>query len=227
MAIIDVQSREIIEISGEGKYPALGYFEGTIEYASLETSKNGSKTITLNLKPKNEEEWNVIVYNAIRLTNNDGSENFQVNSHLIPMLLTMGIKSFDDEATESTTIKVGKAQSEKVIQAYPALTGKPIACWLKKEYRLWEGKLKENYFITDFFRPKDKASAKEIKNNTEAGLKLNELQAKNETEVYADGLTPDLVAKMRSNSSSKPTESGWNTAATEQKTDEENDDLWD
>lgn len=225
MAIIDVQNREIIEINGEGKYPALGYFEGTIEYASLDVSRNGSKTITLNLKPKNEEEWNVVVYNAIRLTNNDGSENFQVNSHLIPMLLTMGIKSFDDEATEPTTIKVGKTQTEKIIQAYPALSNKPIACWLKKEYRLWEGKLKESYFITDFFRPKDKASAKEIKNNTEAGLKLNELQAKNEIEVYADGLTPDIVAKMRNNNSSKPVESGWNTNTTE--TNEENDDLWD
>lgn len=224
MAVIRVDEREIIELNGEGKYPSLGYFEGTIEHASLETSRNGSKTITLNLKSKNEDEWNVIVYNAIRLTNNDGSENFQVNSLLVPLLATLDIKEFDPDITSPATIKVGKAQIETTIQEYNVLKGKPIACWLKKEYRMWDNKLREAYVINDFFRVKDKATGSEIKKGTNFGDKLKELQERNETEIYQDGLTKEIVIKMQK--ANKPTTNatvatGWDTATTQENTDEE------
>lgn len=226
MAIYNVEKEKIIEINGEGKYPALGYFEGTIEHASLDISRNGSRTLTLNLKSKNEDEWAITVYNAIRLTNNDGTNNFQVSSHLIPLLCVLGIKEFDDEKTTPKTIKIGKAQTETIIQSFPILENKPIACWLKKEYRLWNGQLKESYFITDFFRQSDKASGKEIKENLPIGEKFKEVSARNETEVFADGLTKEIVAKMKNQKTTTTTEQGWDTTNTSS-TPTTEEDIWD
>lgn len=167
-------------INKSGMYPV------TIKFASVNTSPNGSMAIDFNVDYKGST---TTIY-GLRLTNNDGSDNFQ-KALFNKLLIILGIESLDEPTIESHV--VGKDNTPKDFSVLTELSDKEVVMRIQYEYSVYNGTIQERRTIKNFYRVDDYATASEIVNGTAIGTQYNKDLAYAESITYKDGLTKEAV----------------------------------
>ena len=193
-------SKEMIRDSGSNSYIRdSGMYDVVIHNIMVNKSANGAVSLDLYF---NYDGTDQVIYNAIRLTNNDGKANFQ-NNIFNKMLLCFGAKEGDviGEPVEAV-LPIGRDKAEKRVLIVPDIEDEPVILRIKVEYDSYEGKITEHKSVRNVFRSSDKASASEIVNKargTDVGKQyLLECQDKTLNEPqYKHGVTKEDVEAYR------------------------------
>ena len=194
-----VRSMEVLETKESGNFISKsGMYPVTI-LAVIETkSKNGSMSWDLFV----DYEGNQIrLYDAIRLTNTDGTDNFQINlAHKL-----CAIAEIESEIeTESMVLPAGKKGAEETFNVYSEFAELPVVLRIQMEYSLYNDEIREKRILKNIFRAEDLASADEIVNNAPKydpnaeqdkyiGKQYAIEDAKGHTNVYKNELTEEQV----------------------------------
>lgn len=183
-------------INDSGMYPVI------IKHVIADTTAKGSEYVNLWIEYEGQLQP---IYQAIRLTNNDGSPNF--GRPLFNKLCIIAGCTENDEVDDPVEMKVpmGKGGEEVDCMVLEQFNDFPVIMRIQMEYRLYEGKIQETKIIRNFFRYEDKATASEIVNDSdEKGKQYNiELESADKV-IYKDDLTKeDIDAWKQSRRSDK------------------------
>lgn len=171
-------------IKESGMYPI------TIQFASVNQGERGSLSVDFNIDYKGSS---TTIY-GLRLTNNDGSDNFQ-KAVFNKLLVILGIDTLDDPTIE--THMVGKDNTPKEFSVLTELSDQEVIIRLQYEYSKYNGEIKESRSIKNFYRASDKATASEILNGTEVGKQYTKDLAYASNVTYKDGLTAEIIAEWK------------------------------
>jgi len=131
------------------------------------------------------------LYGNMRLTNNDGSENF--GAKIFNKLLI--IADIEDVAEPiEAELPIGKKGASKDVAVLEDLQDIDCKVRIQMEYSVYKGSIKEKTIIKSFYRA-DGASAEEVVNGTEVGVQLSKDMPYAENITYKDGLTAEQVAE--------------------------------
>ncbi|TWO22602.1 hypothetical protein YZ82_01420 [Campylobacter hyointestinalis] len=167
-----------------------GIYDVIIKFASISRGNNGSLSVDFNCEYKGS---NVTLY-GLRLTNNDGSQNFQAN--LFNKLLVIA----DLDGVAEPTIEqhvVGKDSSPRDFSVITELSDLPVKVRVQYSYSLYEGKIVERREIKNFYRLSDGATASEIQMGNGFGNQLQKDMKYASNITYNDGLTEEVVNKWK------------------------------
>lgn len=176
-----------------------GMYDVLLHRIMVSTSPNGAVSVDLYL---NYDGTDQVIYNAIRLTNNDGSANFQ-NNVFNKLLICIGASEGDiigDPVEE--TLPIGKDKQDKKVMALPDIEDVDVTLRIQMEYGSYNGKITEHKSVRNVFRSKDHATASEIVNfnpKTSSAADLGKQYAIEADEKvckktsYKNGVTPEDV----------------------------------
>ena len=167
-----------------------GIYDVTIKFASVQKSANGSMSVDFNVEYKGS---NTTLY-GLRLTNNDGSPNFQANL-FNELLVILGIDSVEEPTMEDHV--VGKDQQVKSFAVLTELSDQDIKVRVQYSYSLYQGRIIERRDIKNFYRVSDGAVASEIEKGEGFGTQLSKDIPYAENITYKDGLTPADVEAFK------------------------------
>ena len=164
-----------------------GVYDATIKFASISTSANGSHSLNFNLElPTGETQT---IYGP-RLTKNDGTP-LDIGMGLFTSLCVIaGLSDGDEPTYVEETHKVGKDNKNQEFLVIEEMSGLPIKLRVQRTFTKWEGNIKANPEIKSFFR-EDGASAREIVEGTEVGVRLAYETEKFTQDSYRDDITPE------------------------------------
>lgn len=166
-----------------------GFYDIVIKDVIVDQTPNGSTFLNLWIECNGQLQP---LYQAMRLTNNDGTAN--LGQRLFNKLCIIAGKEEIADAVPKQ-IPMGKGGAMVDCMVLEDLADLPIQVRIQMEYSMYEGKIRESKVIRNFFRYEDKATASEIVNNAEFG-KQYEKEAKYAEKVsYKDGLTEEDVAQ--------------------------------
>lgn len=160
-----------------------GIYEISIKHVLYNKSPNGSEVLDINF---DYAGTNQTIWQAIRLTNNDGSPNLEnnlFNKLCIVAGATDGMEISDPEPVELTITRETKQYQELM-----DLRDTDVLVRIQLEYSKYDGKIREKKGIKNFFRIGDKATAAEIVNNSEPGKQYEEELKLADKITYRDGL---------------------------------------
>lgn len=160
-----------------------GIYDIDLKYVLADISKGGSISLNFNfdLNGQNQTLWG-----GLRLTNNDGSPNFQADT-FNKLLVIAGLDAVADPV--EGVLPIGKDGADKEVMVVDDLTDLgEVKMRVQMEYSKYNGSYTEKKIIKNFYRA-DGASADEIVNETEIGVRL----AKDEE--YAGNITYRESAK--------------------------------
>lgn len=129
------------------------------------------------------------LYGNMRLTNNDGSENF--GAKVFNKLLVIADIDGVEDPIEGT-LPIGKKQADKDVAILESIQDIDCKVHVQMEYSIYQGSIKEKTVIKNFYRA-DGASANEVVNDTEIGLDLEKSTKYFENVTYKDGLDAEQV----------------------------------
>lgn len=186
----------IQETGGISSYIAKsGIYDVKILFASVDTSKSGAESVNFNLAYNGNTQT---VYGPF-VTNKDGEVN-SIGAALINKLaIIAGMTDGDDFEIEEETHNVGKDNKPTDFAVITNFTDLPIKIRLQEEYSINPNtkEITKRMVIKNFFSESG-ASAEEIVNGTEAGVRLALEQEKYASHItYKDGLTEDQVTAWR------------------------------
>lgn len=188
--------------SGGGKWlNKSGMYDIIIKAVIADTSAKGSQSLNLWVEYEGQDQT---IYQAMRITNNDGSPN--LGQKLFTKLCSVVGATDGQEIADpvSRMIPMGKGGDEVECMVLEEFDNTPITIRLQMEYSMYEGKIQENKTIRNFFRFEDKATASEIVNNTEVGKQYLIEQESADKVTYRDGLTEeDVIEWKKTRGSSK------------------------
>ena len=170
-----------------------GIYDVTIKHVLYNKTQNGSETLDINF---DYDGSNQTIWQAIRLTNNDGSPNFENNNFnklCIVAGATDGTEISEPESVELALTKEGAKPYMELMD----LRDTDVSMRIQFEYSMYEGKIREKKAIKNFFRCTDHATASEIVNNTEVGKQYEEEQKQADKITYKDGLLPDDIVEWK------------------------------
>lgn len=176
---VSAKPQDISSKSGSSFINTSGIFPITIKFVSVDTTKNGATQVNFNIEYKGNTQtlWGPYIISS-------KGDEIKGNMALLHSLSAIiGIPEGTDLEMEEVTLKVGKDNKPKDFVIVPAFSDEEVLIRVQKEYRKYEGEIREELIIRNFFRP-DGASAEEIINNAEIGKQLAI-----ETEKYADNIT--------------------------------------
>lgn len=166
-----------------------GIFDVTINFASIEVTKNGANTVNFNVTYNGQEQ---VIYGPV-IVNKDGNPN-NIGMSLINKLgVISGLKDGDDLEVEEEIHKVGKDRSEQEFDVITNFSDLECKVRVQREYSRYNGNINRRLAIRNFFSA-DGASASEIVNGA-TGEDLGkqyalELEKYSSTSKY-DGVTPE------------------------------------
>lgn len=163
-----------------------GIYDVIIKFASVSKGDRGSMSVDFNCEYKGSP---VTLY-GLRLTNNDGTQNFQAK--LFNKLLVIADLDGVAEPTIESHI-VGKDKTPKDFAVLTELSDLPIKVRIQYTYSLYNGKIIERREIKNFYRASDGATASEIELGSNFGTQLQKDRAYADNITYNDGLTSDMV----------------------------------
>lgn len=133
------------------------------------------------------------LYGNMRITNNDGSENF--GAKIFNKLLVIADVDAVADPVEAE-LPIGKAQGNKSVAILEDLQDIDCKVHIQMEYSInpVKNSIRESTVIKNFYRT-DGASAEEIVNETEPGVNLEKSQKYFDNVSYKDGLTEEVVAQ--------------------------------
>lgn len=211
-----------------------GMYDVTIHNIMVDTSANGAVSVSLYL---NYDGTDQVIYNAIRLTNNDGKPNFQ-NNVFNKLLICIGASEGDviGDPVEAV-LPIGKDKQDKRVMVVPDIEDVDVTLRIAMEYGSYEGKITEHKSVRNVFRSKDHATASEIVNfnpKTSSAADLGKQYAIEADEkvckktIYKNGVTPEDVEaykKQFTNSNTAKEEPKAKTFSAKKGSEEQMDDL--
>lgn len=131
------------------------------------------------------------IYGNMRITNNDGSENFGAKV-FNKLLIIADVDAVEDPIEAS--LPIGKKGADKDVAILESIQDVDCKVHIQMEYSIYEAKnsIREKTIIRNFYRA-DGASAEEIINETEIGVNLEKSQKYFENVSYKDGLTKEVI----------------------------------
>lgn len=173
-----------------------GIYEVILKSVIVDSSPSGSQFINLWLEHNGQEQP---IYQAMRLTNNDGSPNLE-HKLFIKLCAICGMdEGYDIPDPVSRMIPMGAGKAEKECMVLEDFDDMPILLRLQMEYGMYEGKVQERKNIRNFYRYEDKATASEIINDAEAGKQYEKELEYASKVTYKDGLSEEDVAEWKKN----------------------------
>jgi len=193
MAFFKVSHKDelVKDYSGSTNYiDSSGMFEVILKAVIVDTSSNGSEFINLYVDYNGQEQP---IYQAIRLTNNDGSQNLGYgifNKFCIVCGATGEGTEINDPVSRILPIgPKGENLECMVLEDFDEL---PVILKIKKEWYDFENP-KAHKSVQNVFRFEDKATASEIVNNTPPGKQYEKELEKANIVKYRDNLTEEIV----------------------------------
>lgn len=183
-----------------------GMYEVIIKQVIVDQTKNGSQVLHLWIEHAGKEQP---IYNAMRLTNNDGSANFGQDL-FNKLCIVMGALEGNGEISDPVPAQVpmGKGGEMKTVDVLPDFEDQPVHMHVRMEYSMYNDSIQEAKTIRNFFRYEDKATAAEIVNNSDEKGKQYEKEAESIQDSYKNGLTEEDVeawlAERRSGKKEEP-----------------------
>lgn len=173
-----------------------GMYEVVIKAVIVDSSPSGSEYLNLWVEYNGQEQP---IFQAMRLTNNDGSEN--LGAKLFTKLCVIAGATDGAEIPDPVTrmLPMGEKGADKECRVLEIFDDTPVHLRLQMEYGMYEGKVQERKNIRNFFRFEDKATAAEIINETEAGKQYEQELEYAEKVTLKDGLTEEDVAEWKKN----------------------------
>ena len=152
----------------------------------MDYNDKGARTLSFYV---DHEDQLQTLYGALRLDNNDGTPNFQA-ALFSKLAVIAGLE--DIQEPEEATLPIGKEGSDKEVAVLPDFEDFECKIWVQMEYSLYQNKIMEKKKIKGFYRV-DGASADEILNETEVGVRYSKDEKYFENPSYKDGLTEEEV----------------------------------
>lgn len=168
-----------------------GFYNLTVKNVIVERTANGSEYINLYVDNEGQDQ---MLYQAMRLTNNDGSPNLGAklfNKFCIVAGMQAG-ETIDDPVP--VNLPVGKGGEMKECMVLEQFNDTPIIARIQMEYSMYNDKIQETKSIRNFFRYEDKATASEIVNDVEdKGSQYTKEEEYADKVTYKDSLTEEEV----------------------------------
>ena len=170
-----------------------GIFPLTINFVSVEDTKNGAKQANFNFNYKGKAQT---VYGPT-IVNRDGNVNTIGMSLLNKMGVIAGLSDGEDLDIESETHKVGKDNTPREFDVITDFTDLDCYFHIIREYSRYDNKIQSSLVIRNVFRAEDTASASEIAGGVsgdDIGKQYNLTLEKYCVPTYRDGVTPEEAA---------------------------------
>lgn len=139
-----------------------GMYDVILKAVIVDQSANGSQHLNLWLEYNGKEQ---AIYQAIRLTNNNGEPNLGAKLFNKLCVIAGGTNGFEIADPTPRMVPMGKGGEMKECMVLEEFTDLPVTINLRMEYSMWNGNIMENKNILNFFRYEDKATAQEIVND--------------------------------------------------------------
>lgn len=190
---IDTSEENIRDFNGEGGayISKSGIYDVVIKDVIVDKTQNGSEFLNLFIEHQGQEQP---IFQAMRLTNNDGSPNLGMKLFTKLAVILGGTDGQEIADPVSRMVPIGKGGEEKECMVLEEFDDMPVKIRIQMEYSIYDGKIRENKVVRNFYRFTDNATASEIINNSEEKGK----QFANDEEYadkvsYKDGLTEEEV----------------------------------
>lgn len=181
-----------------------GIYDVLVKAVIVDTTPNGSMSLNLWIEYNEQPQ---MLYGAIRMTNNDGTPNFQAVL-LNKLAVCSGLKDGTEiEEPIPVDLPVGKGGENKECMVLQEIQDAPVAIRIQMEYSMYEGKVMEKKIVKNFYRVPDHKTAMEIVNNGESKQYDKDMEIADKNNLK-DGLTEDDVTeykKNRKNGNANPT----------------------
>ena len=188
MSFYKSNKEEAAKAEGGNHINGSGIFDVTILAAFVDTNDKGARTVNFYVDHNGTPQ---VVYGGLKLDNNDGSPNFA--AAIFNKLCV--VADLDDVTDpEEDTLPIGKNKSDKDVAVLPDFSDLDVKMRVQMEYSVYNGKIMEKKVIKGFYRA-DGASADEIINETEVGVKLEKDLGYADNVTYKDDLDAEQIAK--------------------------------
>jgi hypothetical protein len=177
---------------GRNTINTAGSYEVTLKNIIVDVNDKGARTLNLFVDNNGTAQ---VMYGAIRLDNNDGTPNFQAGL-FNKLAVVCGIEDISNPEEEE--LPIGKAGAMKEVAILPDFKDIDLKMRVQMEYSIVPagyakaGQISEKKVIKAFYTDTG-ASAEEILNETEAGVKLAKDSAYAGNVTYKDGLTEEVI----------------------------------
>lgn len=183
---VSAKAEDIKDSGGASFINSSDVFDVTLNFVSIEKTKNGAKQANFNITYKDN---NQVIYGPI-IFNKDKSVNTIGMSLINKLGVISGLEDGDDLDVEEETHKVGKENKAQDFEVITNFSGMDVKLRIQREYTRYNGEIKRGLVIRNAFRMKDGASAAEIVQDGEIGKQLQQELAKY---VGVDSLRDDLT----------------------------------
>jgi len=178
---------EAVKVSGSTGYiTKSGIYPVTLNAVIVDVNDHDARSLHLYVTREDQAQ---VLYNAIRLDNNDGTENYQ--SQLLHKLMTIADLTDLEEPIEAT-LPIGKKEAEKDVYVFEEFDGLDIQIHVQMEYSLYNGNIQERQVLRGIYR-EDGASADEILNDKEVGKRLEKDMKYADRVTYKNDLDEETV----------------------------------
>ena len=202
------EQEDLKDSGADGYILKSGFYPVTLRNAFVRTNDKGARTVGFFLEHEGQEQ---VLFDAIRLENNDGSENFQA-SLLHKLGNILDIEEFDEP--EEASLPIGKGGKEEDELILPDIDNDEVIIRVQMHYSKYDGKIQERKVLKNIFRADDRATASEIIN----GVPENEEDKQyNKEQKYADAVTYDGVTPKEVEEYLKNRTSGGSSSSAEDK----------
>ena len=167
-----------------------GIYDVIIKAVIVDSTAKGSEFLNLWVEHEGQEQP---IYQAMRLTNNDGSPN--LGQKLFTKLCVVAGAADGGKISDpvSRMLPMGKGGEEVECMVLEDFDDTPVTLRLQMEYSMYEGKPQASKNIRNFFRFEDHATAAEIVNNADVGKQYEKELEYADKVSYKDGLTEEDV----------------------------------
>ena len=198
---VDATEENVKDYTGDGGayINSSGMYEVILKAVIVDKTDKGSEFINLWVEHQGKEQP---IYQAMRLTNNDGSPNLGVKTFNKLCIVDGAANGQDITDPVTRSVPMGKGGEEIECMVLEEFDDTPMVIRLQMEYSMYEGKVQQSKIIRNFFRFEDHATASEIVNNADAGKQFEAEQAYADKVSYKDGLTEEDVAEWLKNQKS-------------------------
>jgi len=165
-----------------------GIYDITLLAPIVETNDKGARSLNFYVDYNDQPQ---VIYCNLKLENNDGSENFEMET-VMKLLAVAEVNTVSDPV--EATLPIGKDGADKDVMIIEELTDIPLKMRVQMQYRIYNGSIQERKTIKGFYRA-DGASAKEVLDNSEPGTQLAKDMKYADNVTYKDGLTEEDITK--------------------------------
>lgn len=194
-----------------------GIYDVVLKVVSVDVGAKGSTSLNFNVE---DADGNPTTFYGLRLTNNDGSENFQAAlAHKLAVIANL--EEINDP--EEQTHNMGKDNKPTNLMVLDDFTDFECKIRVQEEYSISkggknDGKIRKSMAIKNFYRAGDGASAQEIASEAagtpvEVGTQLGKDEAYASNVTYKDGLTEESVKEWKDSFKSGGNAGGATTAS--------------